>query len=136
MKRFSLTLVLLFGALATTSFAAPKTVTVTIQHARKGCHTWAIGKGQQKAAVRTAVARGTALVFVNNDVMPHKVVKKSGPAVVFSGNPGLNKAAAHVKVVLAKPGVYTFSTVAGEDWVKGVETVGEDNVLKLVVTVK
>jgi hypothetical protein len=41
-----------------------------------------------------------------------------------------------VKAVLAQPGVYTFGTVVGEDYFKGVKTVGEDNVLRLVVTVK
>jgi hypothetical protein len=38
--------------------------------------------------------------------------------------------------VLAHAGVYTFGTIAGEDYVKGIKTVGPDNVLRLVVTVK
>jgi hypothetical protein len=32
-------------------------------------------------------------------------------------------------------GTYVFTTKAGEDYLKGVKTVGEDNVLKLVVKV-
>ena len=35
----------------------------------------------------------------------------------------------------AKAGVYTFTTKAGEDYMKGIKTIGEDNVLKLKVTV-
>ena len=68
--------------------------------------------------------------------MPQKIVLKSGPKVAFAGKANLNKPAASVKVVFAKAGVYTFGTVAGEDYVKGIKTIGEDNVLKLVVTVK
>jgi hypothetical protein len=32
-------------------------------------------------------------------------------------------------------GTYVFTTKAGEDYMSGVKTIGEDNVLKLVVTV-
>ena len=32
-------------------------------------------------------------------------------------------------------GTYVFNTRAGEDYMKGIKTTGEDNVLKLVVTV-
>jgi hypothetical protein len=39
-------------------------------------------------------------------------------------------------VTFARAGVYTFKTVAGEDYMKGVKTTGADNVLKLVVTVR
>ena len=136
MKRFSLAFVLLFAVLATSSFAASKQVTVTIRHQTKGCHAWAVGTGAYGVVHRLTVARGTTLVFVNNDVMPQKIVKRVGPAVSFLSKPNLNKPAASVRVVLAKAGVYRFGTVAGEDYIKGVVTTGEDNVLKLVVTVK
>ena len=43
---------------------------------------------------------------------------------------------AHTRVVLSKPGTYVFGTKAGEDYTKGVVTKGEDNVLRLVVSVK
>jgi hypothetical protein len=39
-------------------------------------------------------------------------------------------------VTFTKPGVYTFTTKAGEDYMSGVKTIGEDNVLKLTVTVR
>ena len=135
MKRIALlALFLLFATSA--SAAAPKQVTVTIHHQTHGCHAWAVGTGQYKAVQRVTVARGATLRFVNNDVMPQKIVLKSGPKVVFSGKTNLAKPAASVKAVLARPGVYTFGTVVGEDYVKGIVTTGEDNVLRLVVTVK
>jgi plastocyanin len=135
MKRMILVAaLLLFGASA--AVAAPKQVTVTIQHQTRGCHAWAVGHGAYGATHAVTVARGATLKFVNNDVMPQKIVLKSGPHVSFVGKPNLAKPAASVKVVFAKAGVYTFGTIAGEDYFKGVKTVGEDNVLKLVVTVK
>ena len=47
----------------------------------------------------------------------------------------MNHAGATTHVKFAKAGVYTFTTRAGEDYMKGVKTIGEDNVLKLKVTV-
>jgi plastocyanin len=138
MKRFSLTTLLLLGMLlATTASAAPKQVSIVIHHQTRGCHAWAVGEnGPYKAALKVTVARGATLTFVNNDVMPQKIVKKSGAKIVFLGKANLSKPSAAVKVVFAKSGVYTFGTIVGEDYVKGIKTVGEDNVLKLVVTVK
>jgi plastocyanin len=135
MKRIALLVALLVVGVSGAG-AASKQVTVTIRHQMKGCHTWAVGAGAYKASQAVTVARGTTVKFVNNDVMPHKLVLKSGPAVVFVGKPNMNKPAASVKVAFAKAGVYRFRTVAGEDYMKGMKTVGEDNVLRLVVTVK
>jgi plastocyanin len=135
MKRIILLAVFVVFA-SSASAAAPKSVTVTIQHQTRGCHAWAVGKGPFKAVQRVTVAPGATLRFVNNDVMPQKIVFKSGPKVVFSGKTNLSKPAASVKTVLAHAGVYTFGTIAGEDYVKGIKTVGPDNVLRLVVTVK
>jgi len=42
---------------------------------------------------------------------------------------------ASTKVVFSKAGVYRFTTRAGEDYMSGMKTVGEDNVLRLRVTV-
>jgi plastocyanin len=135
MKRIAFLALFLLVA-SSASAAAPKQVTVTIQHQVRGCHSWAVGTGPLGAAHRVTLARGATLRFVNNDVMPQKIVLKSGPKIAFSGKTNLSKPAASVKAVLAHPGVYTFGTVVGEDYVKGIKTIGEDNVLKLVVTVK
>jgi plastocyanin len=138
MKRFSLSIALVLAVLvATSAAAAPKRVTIVIHHQTRGCHAWAVGlTGTYKASLAVSVRRGATLTFVNDDVMPQKIVQQAGAKVAFSGKANLNKPAASVKVTFAKPGVYTFGTVVGEDYVKGVTTIGEDNVLKLVVTVK
>jgi plastocyanin len=137
MKRLSLTSLLLLGLLATTSSAAPKQVSIVIHHQTRGCHSWAVGvHGTYKAALHVTVAPRSTIAFVNNDVMPQKIIKKAGPAVTFHGKANLSTPGATLKVTFAKAGVYTFGTVAGEDYMKGIKTIGEDNVLKLVVTVK
>jgi plastocyanin len=137
MKRLSLISLLLLGMLATTSSAAPKQVSIVIHHQTHGCHSWAVGEhGTYKVALHVTVSPGSTVKFVNDDVMPQKIVKKSGAKVVFHGKANLSTPGATVKISFARAGVYTFGTVAGEDYMKGVKTIGEDNVLKLVVTVK
>jgi hypothetical protein len=42
---------------------------------------------------------------------------------------------ASLRVTLTRPGVYHFTTKAGEDYMSGIKTVGNDNVLKLTVIV-
>jgi len=43
--------------------------------------------------------------------------------------------AATAKVRFAHAGVYRFTTKAGEDYMEGMKTIGEDNVLRLTVKV-
>ena len=43
---------------------------------------------------------------------------------------------ATVKITFAHAGVYRFTTKAGEDYMPGMKTIGEDNVLRLTVTVR
>ena len=109
---------------------------VVIQHQTHGCHAWSINGGPFGVSKWTAVPTGGSVTFVDNDVMPHKVTLTSGPAVKFVGNPALNHVGDSVKVVFTKAGTYRFTTKFGEDY-KGVasRTIGEDNVLHLVVTV-
>ena len=38
-------------------------------------------------------------------------------------------------ITFSKPGVYRFTTKPGEDFMSGMKTVGEDNVLRLTVRV-
>ena len=56
-------------------------------------------------------------------------------AVKFVGKATMSKIGASTKVVFSKAGTYRFTTKVGEDYMKGVKTVGEDNVLKLTVKV-
>ena len=67
--------------------------------------------------------------------MPHALVQLSGPRIAIH-SARLAKMGAHTAFVLLKPGTYVFGTKVGEDYTKGIVTVGEDNVLRLVVTVK
>jgi hypothetical protein len=55
--------------------------------------------------------------------------------VKFVGKANMNHMAASVKVRFAHAGTYRFTTKAGEDYMKGMKTIGEDNVLTLKVVV-
>jgi plastocyanin len=114
---------------------AGSTVNITIRHEKVGCHSWAIGNGAYKATQSLTVKAGSALKFTDNDVMPHVLVELAGPKVAIPGR-NLAKMGAHTTLLLAKPGTYVFGTKPGDDYYKGIETVGEDHVLRLVVTVK
>jgi plastocyanin len=124
--------VLAAGALGSAS--APRTVKITIRHQVSHCHAWSAG-GAYRASLSVKLARGGSIHFTNDDVMPHKLVKMSGKAVTFAGKPNMNHTAATLRVTFPKAGVYTFTTKAGEDYMQGVKTTGEDNVLRLKVTV-
>jgi plastocyanin len=124
--------VLAAGALG--SAKAPRTVRITIRHQVAHCHTWSAG-GAYKASLSVKLARGGSLRFTNNDVMPHKLVKLSGHAVTYVGRPNMSHMSATLRVTFPKAGVYTFTTKPGEDYMQGMKTTGEDNVLRLKVTV-
>jgi plastocyanin len=100
-----------------------------------GCHTWALNGGANVARVSTRLARGGSITFVNNDVMPHKLIQGSGPAVHYGSNAALRHIGASVKVTFSKTGTYQLKTKAGEDYTPGIKTTGEDNVLRLTVKV-
>jgi hypothetical protein len=129
------------GALALTAAAvlagsafghAPKTI--TIRHQLRGCHSWSFAGGPYSASLKIKLDRDTALVFVDNDMMPHKLVQLAGPKASLT-TPSMNHMAAKAVAVFKKAGVYKFTTKAGEDYMKGIKTVGPDNVLRLTVTV-
>jgi plastocyanin len=86
--------------------------------------------------LRGTVAKGGTISFKNTDVMPHTLFQKSGPKAVFLGNRVMGHMSATVKVVFRTAGVYVFRTKAGEDYMSGVKTIGEDNVLTLKITVR
>lgn len=111
--------------------------TLTIRHQMKGCHSWSFNGGASKAAQTITLTRGATLTIKNNDVMPHKLRQTSGPAVQVR-TAAMNRMGAVARVQFAKAGVYRFKTKAGEDysWASHMETKGEDNVLRLTVTVR
>ena len=126
------------SALAVTSAApANSTATVTIRHQMRGCHSWSFNSGPFKASQSITLRAGTVLRFTNNDVMPHKLVQTTGLKVRLI-HASMSKMASSATLMLAKKGVYRFTTKAGEDyaWAASMKTTGEDNVLRLTVRVK
>ena len=73
--------------------------------------------------------------MVNNDVMPHKLIQLHGPKALLTGA-SMKHMSASAHVVFPVKGTYVFRTKAGEDYMKGVKTVGEDNVLTMKVVVR
>jgi len=132
--------------------AAPGRASLTIRHQVRGCHAWSLNGNTFKATQSVVLRRGSSLTVTNNDVMPHTLIKVSGLAVryvnVQTGTMGagmgmtgkaapgaMNHMGASTKIFFSHAGVYRFATEAGEDYMKGMKTVGEDNVLRLTVTV-
>jgi len=115
---------------------APVKSTITIRHQMHGCHAWSVKGGPYGAALRTTLARGGTITFLDNDVMSHKLVKTSGPAVRYRPGPAMRHMSASVRVTFGKAGIYKFTTKAGEDYPgMALKTIGEDNVLRLTVRV-
>lgn len=110
--------------------------TVVIRHQMHGCHSWSVNGGPWKASQSATLRRGAWLTVTNNDVMPHALVLKSGPALEIAPA-RLGRMGATVKVTFTHAGVYRFTTKPGEDYpaMAGMKTIGEDNVLRLTVTV-
>jgi plastocyanin len=126
------------AALLVSSASAHGTAaSLTIRHQVKGCHTWSFNGGPYKAAQSITLSRGATLAVKNNDVMPHKLARISGPAVQLR-TPLMNHMGAVARVRFTKAGIYHFKTKPGEDysWASHLETKGEDNVLRLTVTVR
>src|SRR6266511_1121141 len=111
-----------FAALVIASVApAAGTATITISHQMRGCHVWQLGNANPKPSLSVTLKAGTVLRFMNNDVMPHRLIQQAGP-----------------KLRLTHQGIYRFTTKAGEDYpsMSSMKTIGEDYVLHLTVHVK
>ena len=129
--------------------ATPGNASLLIRHQVRDCHAWSLDGGAFKASQTTTLARGGWMRVVNDDVMSHALVKTSGPAVTYvnlktgtmmgmhgPAAPGaMTHMGASTKIVFSKAGVYRFSTKSGEDYMPGMKTIGEDNVLRLTVKV-
>lgn len=138
-KRTSLLLLALAiaGVVAGTAISAtttPRHASILIRHETHGCHSWSANGGAFKASQSITLRRGGSLTVTNSDVMPHRLVLTSGPALRIT-NAMLSHMGASLKVILSKSGVYHFTTKPGEDYMSGVKTTGEDNILKLTVVV-
>jgi plastocyanin len=143
----------LAGILTAVAPAAPSTskASLVIRHQEHGCHAWSLNGGPYGVQQTVAIRRGGSVRVTNNDVMPHKLVETSGPAVVYtrlaagmSGTMGLKgtfapsmlaRMGSSSTITFTKSGLYHFTTKPGEDYMAGIKTVGEDNVLRLTVRV-
>jgi hypothetical protein len=137
------TLSVLAVAGAALALAAPASTHSTgpvliIHHQMRGCHAWSYNGGPSKVSQTIVLKRGTHLSIGNNDVMPHKLVQFSGLKLKLPATANMNSMGAMTEVRFTKVGVYTFRTKAGEDYknMGMMKTIGEDNVLRLKVTVR
>ena len=134
--------------------AAAPSAKIVITHQTKGCHSWALTGGAFKPSQQLALRRGGYVTIKNNDVMPHTLIQTAGPKTTIKlVNAAMNGMGMHgkigpttmghmghmgatLRVDFSKAGTYKFTTKAGEDYMAGFATNGEDHVLRLVVTVK
>ena len=121
-------------AVAGTAAAAPNNATLTIRHQMHGCHSWSLDGKSWSPSQKLNLATGGQLTVVDNDVMPHSLVQLSGPKASVTGA-AMKHMGASARLTFSAKGKYVFTTRVGEDYMKGVKTTGEDNVLRLVVTV-
>ncbi|MDX6487282.1 MAG: hypothetical protein QOF43_2435 [Gaiellaceae bacterium] len=121
---------------AASATTAPGHATLQIRHQTHGCHAWSVNGGAFKAAQRITLKHGGSLAVKNDDIMPHTLVLTSGPTLRI-GHAKLEHVGESLRLVLNKPGVYHFTTKAGEDYASmhGMKTIGEDNILRLTVVV-
>ena len=125
------------AALVFTSVApAAGTATITISHQTRGCHMWQLGHANPKPSLSVTLRVGTVLRFVNNDIMPHRLIQQAGPKLSLR-HQSMNRPSAATSVKLTRKGVYRFTTKAGEDYpsMSSMKTIGEDYVLHLTVHV-
>jgi hypothetical protein len=154
MKRTVLGLVVslvVVGAISVGAAAGSNGATLLIHHQVKGCHSWSLNGGKFQVSQIVRLQKGGTLTITNTDVMSHQLIKLTGgPVVMRLINAGVASTGklkppyglglmphmnATLKVSFAKVGVYTFTTKEGDDYMPGVKTVGNDNVLKLKVIV-
>ncbi len=133
-----------------TAATAPSHASLVIRHQVRGCHSWAVNSGPFKVSQTITLRLGSWITVTNNDVMPHKLMKTSGPAVQMRNlktpmngmglrrhfGPGMMAhMGATTKLTFSRAGVYRFTTKAGEDYMPGMKTIGEDNVLRLTIKI-
>ena len=117
--------------------AAGGSATITISHETRGCHMWQLNGGKLAPNLTISLKSGTTLRFVNNDIMPHRLIQSAGSNLVLV-HPNMNRLAAVATTKLTRKGTYRFMTKAGKDYkmFAGHETIGEDYALRLTVHVK
>lgn len=133
--KIALPIVVAFAlAVAGSALATRNNATITIKHQTRGCHSWSLNGKTWAASQSVTLVRGGVLTVVNNDVMAHTLIELSGPKTSLVGAT-MKHLSATAHVGFPAKGTYVFTTKTGEDYMKGIKTIGEDNVLKLVVKV-
>jgi plastocyanin len=123
------------AATAPANSVASATASIMIDHVTKGCHTLAVnGAAPGRPSTTLHIAAGGVLHVQNNDVMPHKLVLVTGPQPQMS-QAMMGHMGAKTNVTFPTAGTYRLTTNAGEDYMKGIVTTGDDNVLKIKVVV-
>lgn len=108
---------------------------MSIVHVLRGCHVWALGSKQLGPTAIVTVKPGTKLKLRVNCPMDFEIVQTAGPKVAL-GDPRFYTGSTRV-IVFKKAGVYRFvgTNLQTSDEV-GLETLGDDNSLKLTIRVK
>ena len=122
------------AAPAAAAKTAPTSVSAEISHVARGCHTLSVNGGTPSPNQTIRLAVGGVLHVQDNDVMPHQLMMVSGPTAQLAGA-AMNHMGASSSVTFPSPGQYVLTTKAGEDYTKGVTTIGPDNTLKIKVLV-
>jgi hypothetical protein len=108
---------------------------IMIDHVTRGCHTLAVNGAAPGAPSATIhLSAGGVLHVQNNDVMPQRIVRVSGPQAQFV-TAAMSHMGARSSVTFATPGTYSLTTRAGEDYMAGMHTIGPDNTLHIKVLV-
>jgi hypothetical protein len=111
----------------------PHAARLVIRHQPRGCHSWSLNGGPYSAAQVAHLEAGEAILVINLDVMPHRLLQVAGPKVRFRGSRYLNGMSSAAEVVFPQAGVYRLTTRPGEDYRSGLETAGPDHRLTLKV---
>jgi hypothetical protein len=122
-------------ATAVTVTARVSTVSMSIVHVVRGCHVWALGSRQLGPSGIVTVKPGTKLKLRITCPMDFDLVQLRGPKVALGGTrfyAGTTRV-----VIFKKAGVYRFAArnVQTSDEV-GLETLGDDNSLRLTIRVR
>ena len=96
--------------------------------------TLSVNGGTQSPTQTIRLAVGGNLRVQDNDVMPHQLMMVSGPQASFVGA-AMTHMGAQSTVTFPSAGTYVLTTKAGEDYVKGIQTIGADNTLRIKVLV-
>lgn len=110
-------------------------VSMSIVHVVRGCHVWALGPRQLGPVSTVSVAPGTRLKLRIDCPMDFDLVQVAGPKIAL-GAPRFATGSTRV-IVFRKAGTYRFvaRNVQTSDEV-GLETLGDDNALRLTVRVR